>query len=79
MQDALLCYYIVANLLHAGYLADVMKLLRRVCAFCRSAFANAGSARTTMRPTTGAPVLLRDLDEWVARLTRMESYVESMA
>lgn len=76
MQDALLCYYIAANLLHAGYFADAVKLLRQMMARCRACF---GAARTPARSAIRAPAMFREIEDWAARLTRMESYVESMA
>ncbi len=76
MQDALLCYYIVANMLHAGYFAGAVNLLRRAGAVCRSF---AGAAPPPERSLTQAPVLFREMEEWAQRLTRMESYVTSMA
>ena len=83
MQDALLCYYIVANMLHAGYHGDAVNLLRRVLMRCRALFASTGStkapARSQARSHAEAPAVFRDMDEWVQRLTRMESYVTSMA
>ncbi len=79
MQDALLCYYIVANMLHAGYLGDAAKLLRQVQARFRALFAGPGPAEVPACSLAGAPTLLREMDEWVQRLTRMESYVTSMA
>jgi|HubBroStandDraft_5_1064220.scaffolds.fasta_scaffold64212_3 hypothetical protein len=79
MQDALLCYYIVANMLHAGYHGDAVKLLLRTLMLCRALFAGTGSTKAPPRSLAGAPVLFREMDEWVQRLTRMESYVESMA
>ena len=79
MQDALLCYYIVANMLHAGYFADAVKLVRQACALCRGLFAGAGPAQAPARSATGAPVLFGEMEAWVERLTRMESYVASMA
>jgi len=77
MQDALLCYYIVANMLHAGYFADAMNLLRRAGALGRSFFS--GSGAPPERPLAQAPALFREMEEWAHRLTRMESYVASMA
>ncbi len=79
MQDALLCYYIVANMLHAGYLGDARKLLRQARTQCRALFAGVGSSKAQARSIAEAPDLFREMDEWVQRLTRMESYVTSMA
>ena len=79
MQDALLCYYIVANMLHAGYCGDAVKLLRRALIQCRALFAGTGSTIALSRSRTTAPALFGEMDEWVQRLTRMESYVTSMA
>jgi hypothetical protein len=79
MQDALLCYYIVANMLHAGYHGDAVKLVRRALMQCRTLFAGTGSTKAPAHSLAGAPVLFREMDEWVQRLTRMESYVTSMA
>jgi hypothetical protein len=83
MQDALLCYYIVANMLHAGYHGDAVKLLQRALMQCRALFAGTGStkapARSQARSLAVVPVLFGEMDEWVQRLTRMESYVTSMA
>jgi hypothetical protein len=79
MQDALLCYDIVANMLHAGYHGDAVKLLRRALMQCRAVFSGTGSTKASARSLAGAPVLFREMDEWVQRLTRMESYVTSMA
>jgi hypothetical protein len=79
MQDALLCYYIVANMLHAGYLGVAGKLLQQVRLRCRALLAGVGLAQAPARSIAEVPVLLREMDEWVARLTRMESYVTSMA
>lgn len=76
MQDVLLCYYIVANMLHTGYFADAVKLVRQASARCRAFL---GSTRTPARSSAQAPAMFRDLEEWAQRLTRMESYVESMA
>jgi hypothetical protein len=78
MQDALLCYYIVANMLHAGYLRVALRLLRQMRMQCRALFAGARPAKAPAR-SIEAPALFREMDEWVARLTRMESYVTSMA
>jgi hypothetical protein len=77
MQDALLCYYIVANMLHAGYLGVAAKLLQQVRMRCRALLVR--PAKAPARSIAEAPALFREMDEWVARLTRMESYVESMA
>ena len=79
MQDALLCYHIIANMLHAGYFGDAVKLLRHAWMKCRALFAGAGSIKVPARSIAEAPVLFREMDEWVQRLTRMESYVTSMA
>jgi hypothetical protein len=79
MQDALLCYYIVANMLHAGDHGDAVKLLRQALMQCRALFAGAGSTKAPARSLAEAPALFREMDEWVQRLTRMESYVTSMA
>ena len=78
-QDALLCYYIVANMLHAGYHGDAVNLLRRALMRCRAMFAGTGSTKAPARSFAEAPAVFRDMDEWVQRLTRMESYVTSMA
>jgi hypothetical protein len=77
MQDALLCYYIVANMLHAGYLGVAGKLLQNVRMRCRALLAGVQPAKA--RSVAEAPDLFREMDEWVARLTRMETYVTSMA
>jgi hypothetical protein len=79
MQDVVLCYYFVANMLHAGYFGDVVKLLRQARMRCRALFPGAGSIKARPRSIAEAPILLREMDEWVQRLTRMESYVTSMA
>jgi hypothetical protein len=76
MQDALLCYYIVANMFRAGYFADAAKLVRRALARRRAFF---GLTDAPARSAAQAPAVFRELEEWAQRLTRMESYVESMA
>ena len=76
MQDALLCYHIVANMLHAGYFADTVKSLLHAWMKCRGLCAGAGSIAPKH---SDAPALFHEMDEWIARLTRMESYVTSMA
>ena len=79
MQDALLCYHIVANMLYAGYFGDAVKLLRQARMQCCALFAGAGSIKAPVRSFAEAPVLFREMEEWAQRLTRMESYVTSMA
>jgi hypothetical protein len=79
MQDALLCYFIAANMLRAGCFGDAIKPVRQVWRQFRACFVGAGSTKVSMRPVTEVPDLFGEMDEWVARLTRMESYVTSMA
>jgi hypothetical protein len=79
MQDALLCYHIVMNMLHAGYFGDAVKPLQHAWVQCRALFAGVGSIEPPVRSIAEAPALFREMDEWATRLTRMESYVTSMA
>ena len=86
MQDALVMYYMIANLLHAGYFADIAKVIRRAATQLRAAATGSRSANGarsavvgTRAPATGLmPSACQEFEDWVERLTRMESYVLSM-
>jgi hypothetical protein len=83
MQDAVLIYYMMANLLHAGYFADIAKVVQQAVTQLRVAVAglrNSRSAgvRARSQATDFMPAACREFEDWVARLTRMESYVLSM-
>lgn len=76
MQDALMICYIVANMFHSGYLSDAVEFVRQVFAHCLGFF---GSTSVPERSVTEPPALFHEFEEWAQRLTRMESYVTSMA
>lgn len=86
MQDALFMYYLIASLLHAGYFADIAKVIRRavmqLCATViglRSWGGTQSSAAGTRSQVNGlVPAAYQEFEDWVERLTRMESYVLSM-
>jgi hypothetical protein len=85
MQDALLIYYIAANVLHAGYFADIAKAVRQaakqlnaaVTGLRNSIRARSAAAGTRPQMVDCVPAGCRELEDWVERLTRMESYVLS--
>jgi hypothetical protein len=83
MQDAALIYYMVANLLRVGYFADIAKIVQQAVTQLRVAVAglrNSRSAgvRARSQATDFMPAVCCEFEDWVARLTRMESYVLSM-
>ena len=83
MQDAVLIYYMMANLLHAGYFADIAKIVQQAVTQLRVAVAGlrnscSAGARTRSQATDFMPAACREFEDWVERLTRMESYVLSM-
>jgi hypothetical protein len=86
MQDALLIYYIVANVLHAGHFADIAKAAQQAAKQLSAAMiglrnsirAWPGAAGNRSQMVDRAPGVCRELEDWVERLTRMESYVLSM-
>jgi hypothetical protein len=85
MQDALLMYYMIANLLHAGYFADIAKVIRwamkQLCAATGSRNTNGAQsavARTRAQVIGFVPAAYQEFEDWAERLTRMESYVLSM-
>ena len=49
MQDALLIYYMVANLLHAGYFADIAKVVQQAVTQLRVAVAGLRNSRAGRR------------------------------
>jgi len=83
MQDAMLIYYMMANLLHAGYFADIAKVVQQAVTQLRVAVAGLRNSRSSgvrarSQATDLMPAACREFEDWVARLTRMESYVLSM-
>ena len=83
MQDAVLIYYMLANLLHAGYFADIAKIVQQAVTQLRVAVAGlrnsrAAGVRARSQATDFMPAACREFEDWVERLTRMESYVLSM-
>jgi hypothetical protein len=87
MQDALLIYYMVANLLHAGYSANVAKAVQQAAERLRAVMiglrnsdtARSAAAAGAMPQTIDrVPAACRELEDWVQRLMRMESYILSM-
>ena len=82
MQDAVLIYYMMANLLRAGYFADIAKVVQQAVTQLRVAVAGlrnsrAAGVRARSQATDFMPAC-REFEDWVERLTRMESYVLSM-
>jgi hypothetical protein len=84
MQDALLIYYIVANFLRAGYLADIAKAvwqaakqLSAAVLGLRNSITARSAAGTRPQMVDCVPTMCRELEDWMERLTRMESYVLS--
>ena len=82
MQDALLMYYMVANLMRAGYFADVAKGMQKAVKQLRRAIGSRDSSTTSCAADRGGrinsmPTICRELEDWMERLTRMESYVLS--
>jgi hypothetical protein len=84
MQDAMLIYYMVANVLHAGYFADVAKTVRQAAERLHAVVIGlrnsnrSRSAGAMPQMTDCAPGICGEFEDWLARLTRMESYVLSM-
>jgi hypothetical protein len=83
MQDAVLIYYMMANLLHAGYFADIAKVVQQAVTQLSVAVAGLRNARSVgvrvrSHATDFMPAACREFEDWVERLTRMESYVLSM-
>jgi hypothetical protein len=84
MQDAVLIYYLVANFLRVGCFADVAKVVRRMMIQLYAALTarpNSASARLAAGTRSYAADFMpayREFEDWVERLTRMESYVLSM-
>jgi hypothetical protein len=86
MQDALLIYYVVANLLHAGYFAGVVEVAQRGVERLRAAATGLRNLNTMWRAVADGrsqmmdqiPAVCREFEDWVERLTRMESYVLSV-
>jgi hypothetical protein len=82
MHDALLIYWMIANMRHAGYFRSATHVLQSAKAkwallfsMVRDSFC--GSACTRIRSGTEMNLALgRD---WVQALTRLESYIASMS
>jgi hypothetical protein len=86
MQDAVLIYYMIANLLHAGYFADIAKAIRGMATQLRTVVTGSPNVRGASPVAAGTraqasglvPAAWQEFEDWVERLTRMESYVLSM-
>jgi hypothetical protein len=82
MFDALLCYYIVLNIKHAGYFVAVADLALRAKTQWRAARRAIAMPATTVEipPQTAgrSPMGLPIQEDWIRRLLRLESYVNSM-
>jgi hypothetical protein len=84
MQDALLIYYVVANVVQAGYFAHVARAARQAVKQLNTAVIGLqnsirarAAAGTRPQMVDYVPAVCRELEDWMERLTRMESYVLS--
>jgi hypothetical protein len=78
MFEALVYCYVMLNFKHGGHLLVAAALVRALDARCRALFA---AGARLWRGTRPAPRLIRQChhEAWMASLTRLESYVASMA
>jgi hypothetical protein len=85
MLDVLLCYYIVANMRHAGYVVVAGDFLRWIKG--RYHVIRATAARRWNKTATAAngtqmrgpaPPILWTQEDWMQGLARLDTYVSSM-
>jgi hypothetical protein len=80
MLDALLCYtIIISTVKHSGYFVVAADVLRRAKAQCRAIHAAAMRKwRSGTLSARRAPIMGRPQEDWLGRLTRLETYVASI-
>jgi hypothetical protein len=79
MQDALLCYYMLLNMRHAGHFLAVADLVRRVIARLPLRSLAAPLRRSGPCPAVGRGDDAAFQKDWIGRLMRLENYVAAMA
>jgi hypothetical protein len=76
MQDALLCYYMLLNMRHAGHFLVVADLFRRaVTRLPLRRLAASLRRRGTWSAVGRGAAVSAFQEDWIARLMRLENYV----
>lgn len=80
MQDALLCYYMLLNMKHAGHFLVVADLFRRAVARLPLRRLASSLRHRGTWPAVGRGAAASAFQEdWIARLMRLENYVAARA
>jgi hypothetical protein len=80
MFDALFYCYVMINIKHGGHLLVIANVVRMLHAYHRAMAALLARLwRGTPPPARQSPILCSPLEAWMQSLTRLETYVASMA